>query len=65
MEEESLGVLLADFLDYDHDKFPYETSYISVLKAGLFPKEMKNWDSKDRIGALSIESIVDPSSFAV
>ena len=65
MEYESLGVLLMDFLDYYHDKFPYESSYISVLQQGVFPKDNKNWHRETRPEALSIESIINPGMYTI
>lgn len=62
MENESLGLLLMDFFEYYHDKFPYETSYISVLHTGLLPKDSKGWLREKYPEALSIESIVDPGT---
>lgn len=60
MDQESLGYLLIDFFEYYHDKFPYTTSFISVLQGGLFPKESKGWVREKQPDALSIESIIDP-----
>lgn len=58
METESLGTLLIDFFKY-YSEFPYETSYISVLKGGVFAKESKGWVREGHPEALSIESILD------
>lgn len=57
-----MGLLLMDFFEYYHDKFPYETSYISVLHTGLLPKDSKGWLREKYPEALSIESIVDPGT---
>ena len=62
MENESLGLLLMDFFHYYHAEFPYKASYISVLHAGLLPKESKGWLRQKHSEALSIESIIDPGT---
>lgn len=59
MESESLGLLMMDFMEYYADKFPYETSYISVVHGQLLPKASKGWLREKQPDALSIESIVD------
>lgn len=57
-----MGLLLMDFFQYYHADFPYETSYISVLQAGLLPKQSKGWLREKHLEALSIESIIDPGT---
>ena len=47
------------FLDYYHDKFPYDTSYISVLQGNLGLKSSKGWIRENHEDALSIESIIN------
>ena len=63
MEAESLGFLLMDFFQYYSREFPYRTSYISVLRGGIFPKESKEWVREAHPEALAIESPLDPGAW--
>ncbi|KAI0037961.1 Nucleotidyltransferase [Auriscalpium vulgare] len=43
LENEALGYLLIDFLQYYANDFPYDTSAVSVTEKALIPKEEKQW----------------------
>ncbi|EIW63853.1 Nucleotidyltransferase [Trametes versicolor FP-101664 SS1] len=62
MESESLGVLLLDFLEYYADKFPYDTSYVSVTQGKILSKEDKGWASETNPEALCIECLLNPDN---
>jgi len=57
---ETLGILLLDFLNYYGDDFPYESFYISVTQGALIPKEDKGWVDMNQPQRLAIECLVNP-----
>ncbi|KAI0652626.1 hypothetical protein C8Q79DRAFT_111882 [Trametes meyenii] len=59
LQNESLGVLLIDFLTYYADDFPYETSYVSVAQGKLLSKEDKGWVNEAHPEKLSIECLIN------
>ncbi|KAL6307738.1 hypothetical protein BKA93DRAFT_54235 [Sparassis latifolia] len=60
LENESLGTLFLDLLDYYGNTFPYASSYISVTQKALLPKRIKGWNKEK--DSLSIECLVNPEN---
>lgn len=60
LENESLGILLIDFLEYYADKFDYSTSYVSVAEGKTPRKEAKGWANPNLPDNLCIECILNP-----
>ncbi|TDL26370.1 Nucleotidyltransferase [Rickenella mellea] len=57
-DSHSLGTLLLNFFDYYGNKFPYSTSYISVTKEKLLPKEEDGFLLESHPDLLAIECLV-------
>lgn len=64
MENEALGILLMDFLNYYGNKFRYADSVVSVTQGKLLSKEEKGWENPKFPGALCIECMLKPGMCA-
>ncbi|KAI0801360.1 hypothetical protein C8Q74DRAFT_486630 [Fomes fomentarius] len=62
MENEALGVLLMDFLNYYGNKFRYADSVVSVTQGKLLSKKEKGWENPKFPGALCIECMLKPEN---
>ncbi|KAI0713180.1 hypothetical protein C8T65DRAFT_645797 [Cerioporus squamosus] len=62
MENESLGVLLTDFLDYYGNLFDYAVSVVSVSQGKVLSKEEKGWDNLNNPESLCIECMLKPEN---
>ncbi|KAI0830842.1 Nucleotidyltransferase [Trametes gibbosa] len=62
LESKSFGVLLTDFLEFYADKFPYESSYISVTHGKIMSKEEKGWVNAKNPESLCIECLLNPDN---
>ena len=60
MQNESLGVLLTDFLDYYGNRFDYEGAVVSVNQGKLLSKEEKGWENPNTPASLCIECMLNP-----
>lgn len=60
MENESLGLLLLDFMTYYGVDFPYTTSYISVTEGKLLPKECAPWINTKVPDRLAVQCLLRP-----
>ncbi|RPD64718.1 Nucleotidyltransferase [Lentinus tigrinus ALCF2SS1-7] len=62
MENESLGILLTDFLDYYGNLFDYAESVVSVSQGKVLSKEEKGWDGLNNPESLCIECMLNPEN---
>ena len=60
VENESLGMLLMDFLEYYGHKYEYETSVVSATQGRVLTKEEKGWTNANHPFALCIECLLHP-----
>ncbi|TBU62421.1 hypothetical protein BD310DRAFT_871139 [Dichomitus squalens] len=62
VENESLGVLLMDFLEYYGHKYKYETGVVSPTQGRVLTKEEKGWTNPNHPHALCIECLLHPDN---
>ena len=65
MQNESLGVLLTDFLDYYGNLFDYAGSVVSVSQGKVLSKAEKGWDGLKNRQSLCVECMLNPGTTCI